>query len=83
MDHAMAWSAYSGLYRGYEMASATSAFADSVWPHPSAHPFVAHHDGVDPLDPLSTHAASSPSTLPTSSSSDNFGAALQQQQVPI
>jgi len=73
MDPAMAWQAYSGFYRGYEMASATTAFAESVWPHSTHHPFgsvssvvsAGHHDGVDPLDPLQL----------TSSSvqADNFG----------
>ena len=80
MDPAVAWQAYSGFYRGYDMATATSAFAESVWPHSTHHPFgnvssVAavsaaggHHDGVDPLDPLQM-AASSATT-------DNFGSTL-------
>jgi hypothetical protein len=64
------------------MASATSAFAESVWPHSTHHPFGnvssavsaaavslgGHHDGVDPLDPLQI-ASSSSSLIPT----DNFG----------
>ena len=81
MDPAMAWQAYSGFYRGYDMASATSAFAESVWPHSTHHPFGnvssaaaaavslgGHHDGVDPLDPLQLASSSA------SISTDNFGA---------
>ena len=64
MDHAMAWSAYSGFYRGYEMATATTAFADTVWPHTAHHPFGSvsssgHPDGVDPLDPIQLTSAAS------------------------
>ena len=75
MDHAMAWSAYSGFYRGYEMATATTAFADTVvWPHSAAHhPFGSvsgHHDGVDPLDPLQLTSSSSAAI-------ENFGSSLQ------
>ena len=81
MDPAMAWQAYSGFYRGYDMASASSAFAESVWPHSTHHPFGnvssaasaaavsvgGHHDGVDPLDPLQLATSSA------SISTDNFG----------
>lgn len=72
MDTAMAWQAYSGFYRGYDMTTATSAFAESVWPHASHHPFGnpgggsgGHEGPVNPLDPL--HIAATP-TL-----DNNFG----------
>jgi len=70
MDTAMAWQAYSGFYRGYDMTTATSAFAESVWPHTSHHPFGnpgasggGHEVSVNPLDPLQI-ASSTPSLDP-------------------
>jgi hypothetical protein len=55
------------------MATASTAFADTVWPHSAHHPFgtvsaSGHHDGVDPLDPLQLASVAIPS--------ENFGSGL-------